>query len=121
MLTWGGFGSDWFNTGGRYDPKTDTWQPTSLAGAPAPRETHTAVWTGKVMVVWGGRGVTLYGDGGRYNPKTNTWAPVTTTGAPIPRSEHTAVWANTQMIIWGGFGFDDTSRLNDGGRYILCP
>jgi N-acetylneuraminic acid mutarotase len=65
--------------------------------------------------------VTLYGDGGRYNPKTNTWAPVTTTGAPIPRSEHTAVWANTQMIIWGGFGFDDTSRLNDGGRYILCP
>lgn len=121
MVTWGGFGGDWFNTGGRYNPKMDTWQATSLAGAPAPRETHTAVWTGKVMIVWGGRGVTRYNDGGRYNPKMNNWTPVTTVGAPISRFEHTAVWSGGQMIVWGGWGFDDTSALNDGGRYVVCP
>jgi N-acetylneuraminic acid mutarotase len=121
MVIWGGFGNDWFNSGGRYNPKNDMWQPTSLTGAPAPRETLTGVWTGKVMIVWGGRGVVRYGDGGRYNPKTDAWQPVSTTGAPIPRYEHVAVWADNQMIVWGGTGFDDSSRLNDGGRYFLCP
>jgi hypothetical protein len=44
-------------------------QRTNLAGAPLPRETHSAVWIGKVMVVRG-VGEALYGDGGRDNPET---------------------------------------------------
>ena len=36
MIIWGGdAGTDTFlNTGGRYDPVRDVWQPTTLTGAP---------------------------------------------------------------------------------------
>ena len=34
MIIWGGGGR---NTGSRYDPATDTWTPTAMVGAPAPR------------------------------------------------------------------------------------
>ena len=50
------------NTGGRYNPSTDTWTATSTgANVPAAREVHTAVWTGTEMIVWGG------GFDGRYS------------------------------------------------------
>ena len=55
MMVWGGedsFGLT--NTGGVYDPVTDTWTDTSLIFAPSPRHAHTAVWTGTEMIVWGG-------------------------------------------------------------------
>ena len=42
------------NTGGRYNPGTDTWTATSTTNAPAARAFHTAVWTGSEMIVWGG-------------------------------------------------------------------
>jgi hypothetical protein len=42
------------NTGGRYNPGTDSWTPTSTTDAPLSREDHTAVWTGSQMIVWGG-------------------------------------------------------------------
>ena len=59
MIVWGGWsGYDddrhHHGDGGRYDPKTDTWRPMSTAGAPEPREDHTAVWTGREMIIWGG-------------------------------------------------------------------
>jgi hypothetical protein len=44
----------YFNTGGRYDPDTDTWVTTSTINAPDCRYRHTAVWTGNEMMVWGG-------------------------------------------------------------------
>ena len=42
------------NTGGRYDPSTDSWTATSTTDAPDARDRHTAVWTGSEMIVWGG-------------------------------------------------------------------
>ena len=56
MVVWGGYdgGSVAFNTGGRYNPSSDSWTATSLTNAPLPRINHTAVWTGQEMVVWGG-------------------------------------------------------------------
>ena len=42
------------NTGGRYNPSTDSWTATSTTNAPAARAHHTAVWTGSEMIVWGG-------------------------------------------------------------------
>src|SRR5205085_1738599 len=55
MIVWGGFnGSSVFNTGGRYNPGTNSWTATSTTNAPAGRERHTAVWTGTEMIVWGG-------------------------------------------------------------------
>ncbi|MBW2642041.1 MAG: hypothetical protein JRC89_01415 [Deltaproteobacteria bacterium] len=40
------------NTGGRYDPSTDSWQETSSIEAPEGRDGHTAFWTGNEMIVW---------------------------------------------------------------------
>ena len=55
MIVWGGLdGSDAFNTGGRYNPSTNSWAVTSTTNAPATRFYHTAVWTGSEMIVWGG-------------------------------------------------------------------
>ncbi len=58
MIVWGGWagvGNIYFNTGGRYDPSTNSWTPTSTTNAPSGRRTHTAVWTGSEMIVWGGQ------------------------------------------------------------------
>jgi len=60
------------NTGGRYNPSTDSWTATSTTGAPAARDFHTAVWTGSQMIIWGGAGPgpTYFNTGGRYCVQT---------------------------------------------------
>ncbi len=116
VIVWGGnnsFATGFVNTGGRYNPSTNTWTTTALTGAPSARAYHTAVWTGTQMIVWGGG----YNTGGRYNPATNTWTVTATTGAPSARNTHTAVWTGTQMIVWGGTNNTSTSHFNTGGRY----
>jgi N-acetylneuraminic acid mutarotase len=95
------------STGGRYNPSSDTWAPTSGSSAPAARYLHTAVWTGNRMIVWGGGDAS----GGRYDPGTDTWSPTSMINAPSARSQHTAVWTGSRMVVWGG------SSLGDGGRY----
>jgi N-acetylneuraminic acid mutarotase len=120
MIVWGGytvFGSFDVNTGGSYNPSTDSWITTSTTNAPTARAFHTAVWTGSEMIVWGGVN-NFAGDfntGGRYNPGTDTWATTSTANAPTARYSHTAVWTGSEMIIWGGYHV--TSSFNTGGRY----
>jgi N-acetylneuraminic acid mutarotase len=121
MIVWGGYSYDgvdhYWNTGGRYNPNTDSWLPASITNAPDGREGHTAVWTGSEMIVWGGYfyGGTYLNTGGKYNPGTNRWTPISSTNAPAARSSHGAVWTGTQMIVWGGGGA--TGYFNTGGRY----
>ncbi len=124
MIVWGGAFCDYelgcpfnlFNTGGRYDPASDSWTPTSTLNAPSPRSYHTAVWTGSEMIVWGGFGFgSFFNTGGRYDPATDSWTPTSTLNAPSARDLHTAVWTGSEMIVWGGFGFG--SFFNTGGRY----
>jgi hypothetical protein len=114
MIVWGG----WFNlnTGGRYTPATDSWQPTSTTGAPAGRQRHVAIWTGTEMIVWGGNsGNGVYpAAGGRYNPASDTWTTTATLRAPPGRELTTAVWTGSLMIVWGGF---DGVYHRDGARY----
>src|SRR5437667_8720277 len=87
------------NTGGRYNPGTDSWTATSTTGAPAGREVHTAVWTGSEMIVWGGfNGSSVLNTGGRYNPGTDSWTATSTTSAPAARDIHTAVCTGSQTI-----------------------
>jgi N-acetylneuraminic acid mutarotase len=118
MIVWGGVTSTLANlsTGGRYNPVTDTWTPTSTGvNVPGGRESHTAVWTGSEMLIWGGGWGSAFNDGARYNPSSDTWSPISTgTNVPAPRQEHAAVWSGTEMIVWGGH---DSSSLNSGGRY----
>jgi len=100
----------------------DSWTALPVApNSPSPRELHTAVWTGNVMVIWGG--VRFIGDtfgvtntGGRYDPALDVWTAVSTLNAPSPRWFHTAVWTAAGMVVWGGE--DDRGDLvNTGGRY----
>jgi len=63
MIVWGG---SWTNVGGKYDPVNDTWTATSTSGAPSPRSDHTAVFTGRQMLVWGGDDGSYSKGGGAY-------------------------------------------------------
>jgi N-acetylneuraminic acid mutarotase len=92
MIVWGGmadsFGDVPLNTGGRYDPSTDNWQPTSVAGAPSARWFHPAVWSGSEMIVWGGRlqSGAPSSTGARYNAATDTWSPIRTACSETARA-----------------------------------
>ena len=118
MIVWGGSDTAGkMNLGGRYDPVTDTWSPTSLVNAPEPRARHVAVWTGTEMIVWGGLGNGQYNwptMGGRYDPSTDSWSTTSTTDVPSGRIRATAVWTGSEMIVWGGFRLGETGT---GGRY----
>ena len=63
----------------------ETWTQTSGSNAPTPRWMHTAVWTGREMIIWGGQGGTYLNTGARYEPKTDSWNVTTTVAAPSPR------------------------------------
>ena len=110
--------SNYLNTGGRYNPSTDTWTATSTTNAPLGRVSHSAVWTGSEMIIWGGEqdAAPFYlNSGGRYNPGTNSWTATSTSNAPSARYAHTAVWTGSEMIVWGGYA--GSSYSNTGGRY----
>jgi N-acetylneuraminic acid mutarotase len=131
MLVWGGFGGIMGNDtnrndGAAYNPETDSWRPIPRRNAPAARFDHSAVWTGKEMLVWGGYtdSHARYGgghapgflnSGGRYDPATDTWRPISRQGAPSPRCWNSAVWTGTEMIIWGGS--NESHAFNGGARY----
>src|SRR5439155_15187742 len=83
MIVWGGAGVVYLNTGGKYNPVTDSWTATSISNAPEARDFHTAVWTDGEMIVWGGLTPSDFlNTGGRYNPSTNSWIATSTTNAP---------------------------------------
>lgn len=136
MIVWGGF-RDWIgdgmqgrpiDTGGYYFPAANAWTPSSMIGAPTPRDSHTAVWTGTRMAVWGGNGTARavqifdscygsdFGDAGALlDPLNNSWSPMSSQSAPPARAAHSAVWTGVEMVVWGGcnrFGEEQT-----GGRY----
>ena len=117
MILWGGDDGARIrslNSGGRYDPLTDTWRTMSVAGVPSPRENHQAVWTGHEMIVWGGMYVTrdtdavLLNDGGRYDPAADTWTPISLVGAPPAGYNYASVWTGAELMVWNG---------SSGGRY----
>ncbi len=122
MIIWGGYAfEDMYptfpNIGGRYDPSTDTWTPTSAGtNVPAGRETPTAVWTGTEMLIWGGANYYLLNSGALYKPSTNTWRPTSSVNAPKARTLQSGVWTGSEMIVWGGW-VDIYVNGNTGGRY----
>jgi N-acetylneuraminic acid mutarotase len=122
MIVWGGDGYAgglrYWADGGRYNPETDSWTPLSLANAPSPRTKHTAVWTGKEMIVWGGWRAGALNDGKRYDPAKDLWNDLT--DSPLAgRCRHTAIWTGSEMIVWGGW--DGKNELGDGARYTPPP
>jgi|GEM_PF-2387357 len=114
MIVWGG---GILNTGGRYNPITNSWVLTNeTSGRPTGRSLNSTVWTGAEMIVWGGyiySGAT--NTGGMYNPITDQWTATASSNAPVPRFLHTAIWTGEEMIVWGGGTYEDP--LNSGSRY----
>jgi len=120
MLVWGGYSDITgqgvrVNTGGRYNPITNSWVAISTTDAPNVRQWYTATWTGNEMIVWGGceSGCSVenppVNTGTRYNPTTDTWLPTNVDTAPSGQSAgHTSIWTGSEMIVWGRGG---------GGRY----
>jgi N-acetylneuraminic acid mutarotase len=131
MIVWGGRVFDGTNevptnTGQRYDPAANAFQPSaSGSGTPPARNSHSAVWDGGEMIIWGGIAGdgTFLNDGGRYNPGTGSWSPTKLDGTtPLPRYSHLAVWTGDEMIIWSGLAVFQGSvvSFNNGGRYCSC-
>src|SRR5262249_3448079 len=108
MIVWGGYVSsgNYLNTGGRYDPGTNSWTATSISNAPVSRYLHTAVWTNNEMIVWGGigTGVIDLNTGGRYCAQLQT---LTVMGA-VSRKTH------------GGAGAFDINLPRTGTPGIEC-
>lgn len=121
LIVWGGVFYDgptphYLNTGGKYDPITDTWAATSITNAPESRATHATIWTGTEFIVWGGTdGSNFFNTGGKYNPTDDSWTATSISNAPEPRYRHTAVWTGNEMIVWGGG--NAAAAFNTGGRY----
>lgn len=129
LIVWGGLDASTLyvlGDGAIYNPSTDSWSAISTTGAPTPRYSHAAIWTGSKLIIWGGWGGnssagtgngtqisagTDLNDGAMYDLTTNTWTAISSTGAPTARSDFSAVWTGTKMIVWGG----DAS--NDGGSF----
>lgn len=132
MLVWGGYtdahsryqgahADAYLNTGGRYNPSSDTWQAITTRGAPSRRSFHSLIWTGKETIAWGGGNASkVLNDGYRYNPNRDSWTPIGTDGAPSPRYGHVSVWTGKEMIVWGGSTREAASPsdyLENGARY----
>ena len=127
MIVWGGenrtsgeFGEqcgaflccgDYLTSGGRYDPDSETWFPTSEPGVLYGVSRHSAVWTDEEMIVFGGRFFNQHPDfcydaenvlwiGGRYDPKSDTWVAIFR--APAASYDHSAVWTGETMIACAG-------------------
>jgi hypothetical protein len=60
LVLWGGTND---SSGGRYDPVTDSWRPTTLVDAPPVRAggRWSTIWTGSEMIIWGGINETQQG------------------------------------------------------------
>src|SRR5438093_5479250 len=128
MIVWGGSDNinvtTVFNTGGRYNPSTNSWTATGTTNAPEARAGHTAVWTGSEMIVWGGQGAShpVLNTGGRY---CGQYPPPTPTPSPTPTlivtntndsgpgsSRQTLADANNGDVI--GFAVTGTIGLSTG-------
>ena len=109
MIIWGGsegqFEPD-LNTGGKYNPVTDTWTEISSINAPTPRADHEAVWTGSEMIIWGGEYNTQpeVNPGGKYNPENDLWTPISLNPFKNYSNRRSSVWTGSKMIVWHTVG-----------------
>jgi len=110
LIVWGGFlghtnNNSNLNTGGRYNPATDTW--TSFdTGQYTWTQEGTAVWTGS-KVIWAGgvNNLGLVNQQGRggitYDPATGTVGTLPV--APIQQRNMPYTWTGTQLLTFGSW------------------
>lgn len=112
--------------GAIFDGATRSWSPVNTRSPYAPQliAGHSAVWTGKEMLVWGGYAGSddfnreISQKGARYDPEGDTWSPLSEQGAPQARAGHQAVWTGQKMIVFSGGGVGSQGNLTaTGGLY----
>ena len=117
MVIWGGSTNGLGNpldTGGRYDPVTDSWTPTTTVGAPSPRREPVVLWTGHYVLVYGDGSDNT---GGRYDPVTDSWLPISLVGAPPPWiTDPAAIWTGDRLLVIGVSSVA-TGGSDEGGFY----
>jgi N-acetylneuraminic acid mutarotase len=109
MFVWGGMDEQGnrLDSGGAYNPTTDTWRVVNLDGAPSPREFATCVPMDGGVFVWGGaEAVALRGDGAVWDPASNTWSSISDSNDPSPRVRGIGLWTGEKVLLWGGEKFD---------------
>jgi hypothetical protein len=128
LIIWGGTQQreegDQLDDGAAYDPTADGWEllaPAPLRG----RYGHSAVWTGREMIVWGGADTIasdapphVLGDGASLDLATNAWGLLP--ASPLSaRYRHAATWTGREMIICGGCcrSASGSDSFTDGASY----
>jgi len=139
MIVYGGGtgigGSAYLNTGGKYNPVSNTWTAINISGAAPGRTNPSSVWTGTNMLISGGAtggystppGSPFASDSYLYNPVTNSWS--NSSGMGLQKSNHLSIKADNNIIVFGG----GTTILNtatgtytfyggypQGSRYFLA-
>ncbi len=121
-----------FASGARYNPNSDAWTDLGTGGtAPVARCQHTAVWTGRDMIVWGGldgpyvQNHTFSGDiltlSDPPDPALDSWRPTPAAPAPNSRYQHRSVWTGSGMIVYGGSPGTGTGILFPNTRPTSSP
>jgi hypothetical protein len=95
----------------------DHWTALSSAGAPSPRGSVTAVWTGREMIVWGGLPSVSEGlaAGGRYDPTSDRWRTMATLHGPSAGGNQYMIWTGKEALVWGVVG--EVDLAGKGSRY----
>lgn len=108
VLVWGGNAQNddgRLLSGGRYDPRTDTWSPMETAGSVDASVTFGAhVWTGSELLLWGTESSpSPTPPGAAYDPARNTWRALSSSGAPVNRGTLGYAWTGAALLVWGGW------------------
>ncbi len=123
FLIWGGCGQEPgvtkclkpLNAGALYNPfpadGAPHWRELKGDTVVQPRTNHSAIWTGRYLIVWGGKnGARTLANGARWDSADGTWKVLKPTlpEGETGRSDHVAVYEPLQgrMIIWGGVSPD---------------
>ncbi|MGH2767359.1 MAG: Kelch repeat-containing protein, partial [Actinomycetota bacterium] len=136
MIVWGGsaldpeepgLGEIILAGGAAYDPAGDAWR--GIGSAVEARRFHSALWTGREMIVWGGDhrvgegresavGIPEPADGAAYDPIADRWRALPRAPEAARRAA-SAEWTGRDLIVWGGTLFFGGRMLAyaEGGAY----
>jgi hypothetical protein len=116
LIVWGGFSIlSPLGDGAVYHLSERRWRPMASAGAPSPRFSPAAVWTGREAIVYGGSNVWVgkgqamaldslpdpRRNGAAYDPAADRWRPIQSGPAVWPTGESVAAWTGLEMIVKG--------------------
>ncbi|GAM09146.1 Kelch-like protein 9 [Geobacter sp. OR-1] len=126
FVIWGGHnpgGTNFYsnNTGGRYNPATDTWRPITTTNGPSGRSYPTAFLTSdNKVILWGGFDGTWLSEGWKYDPGNDSWSIISDVGAPpafstLMNRGYVSIGTGNEMIIWDAYTANYSSTFTFNG------